>query len=54
MKILMPTIFHPYMGGITFHVENIINNLNNLGDYEFHILNYKSKGIDNSNNNYNN
>ncbi|AEH06943.1 glycosyltransferase family 4 protein [Methanothermococcus okinawensis] len=59
MKILMPTIFHPYIGGITFHVENIIKELNKLNklnnsDYEFHILNYKSKINSNNSNNRDN
>jgi glycosyltransferase involved in cell wall biosynthesis len=46
MKILMPTIYHPYSGGIAIHVENLIKNLNSLNDsnFEFHILNYEFKG----------
>ena len=45
----MPTIFHPYTGGITIHVENLIKNLKNL-DYEFHILNYESNNYNNNHN----
>ncbi|WP_048203246.1 glycosyltransferase family 4 protein [Methanocaldococcus infernus] len=37
MKVLMPTIFYPHIGGITIHVENIIKRLK---DIEFHILTY--------------
>lgn len=53
VKILMPTIYHPYMGGITIHVENLIKNLNKIGDYEFHILNYKSEGNTHSEDEFN-
>ncbi|HIP84823.1 MAG TPA: glycosyltransferase family 4 protein [Methanothermococcus okinawensis] len=44
MNILMPTIFHPYSGGITYHVENIIRHLTNISPYNFHILNYNFQG----------
>ena len=42
MKILLPTIYHPFIGGITIHIDNLIKNLNDIDDYEFYILNYKS------------
>ncbi|MCS3901667.1 glycosyltransferase family 4 protein [Methanococcus voltae] len=54
MKILIPTIYHPYPGGISTHVENLIKNINLIiqenkkenddltyKKIEFHILNYK-------------
>jgi len=44
MNILMPTIFHPYSGGITYHVDNIISHLINISSYNFHILNYNFQG----------
>ncbi|MBW9221857.1 glycosyltransferase [Methanothermococcus sp. SCGC AD-155-C09] len=44
MNILMPTIFHPYTGGISNHVESIIKHLNNINNYNFHILNYNFQG----------
>ncbi len=50
MNILMPSIFHPYTGGITIHVENLIKNLKDL-DYEFHILNYEYNNHKNNNDN---
>jgi len=37
MKVLMPTIYHPHIGGITLHVENLVKNLSNV---EFHIITY--------------
>ena len=37
MKVLMPTIFYPHIGGITIHVENVVKRLK---DIEFHILTY--------------
>ncbi|WP_456416815.1 glycosyltransferase family 4 protein [Methanocaldococcus sp.] len=37
MKVLMPTIYYPHIGGITIHVENIVRHLK---DVEFHILTY--------------
>ena len=37
MKVLMPTIYHPHIGGITLHVENLVKHLK---DVEFHILTY--------------
>ncbi|CAB3288579.1 Glycosyl transferase family protein [Methanocaldococcus lauensis] len=37
MKVLMPTIYYPHIGGITIHVENIVRHLK---DIEFHILTY--------------
>ncbi|MCQ6254867.1 glycosyltransferase family 4 protein [Methanocaldococcus sp.] len=37
MKVLMPTIYYPHIGGITIHVENIVRQLK---DVEFHILTY--------------
>lgn len=43
MKILLPTIYHPFIGGITIHIDNLIKNLNDIdSNYEFYILNYKS------------
>ncbi|ABR55002.1 glycosyl transferase group 1 [Methanococcus vannielii SB] len=42
MKILIPSIYHPFLGGITVHVENLIKNLSKLDEFEFHILNYSS------------
>ena len=33
----MPTIYYPYIGGITIHVENLVKRLK---DVEFHILTY--------------
>ncbi len=33
----MPTIYYPYIGGITVHVDNLIKHLKNV---EFHILTY--------------
>ena len=44
MNILMPTIFHPYSGGIAYHVDNIIRHLVNISPYNFHILNYSFQG----------
>ncbi|MBW9223553.1 glycosyltransferase [Methanothermococcus sp. SCGC AD-155-E23] len=44
MNILMPAIFHPYTGGITYHVDNIIRHLIHLSPYNFHILNYHFQG----------
>ncbi|MBP2144328.1 glycosyltransferase involved in cell wall biosynthesis [Methanococcus voltae] len=58
MKVLIPAIYHPYPGGISIHVENLIKNMNllikennygvnsnklNTSEIEFHILNYKAK-----------
>jgi glycosyltransferase involved in cell wall biosynthesis len=40
MKVLMPTIYYPFIGGITIHVENLIKHID---DCEFHILTYYSK-----------
>ncbi|ABO35883.1 glycosyl transferase, group 1 [Methanococcus maripaludis C5] len=40
MKILLPSIYYPFIGGISIHVENLIKNLNKLDEFEFHILNY--------------
>ncbi|AEF96208.1 glycosyltransferase family 4 protein [Methanotorris igneus] len=40
MKVLMPTIYYPFIGGITIHVENLVKHMD---DYEFHILTYYSK-----------
>ena len=37
MKVLMPTIYYPYIGGITIHVENLVRHLK---DIEFHIITY--------------
>jgi glycosyltransferase involved in cell wall biosynthesis len=37
MKVLMPTIYYPHIGGITLHVENLVKHLK---DVEFHILTY--------------
>ncbi|WP_423792556.1 glycosyltransferase family 4 protein [Methanocaldococcus indicus] len=37
MKVLMPTIYYPHLGGITQHVDNLVKNLK---DIEFHILTY--------------
>ncbi|ACV23991.1 glycosyltransferase family 4 protein [Methanocaldococcus fervens] len=37
MKVLMPTIYYPHVGGITIHVENLVKHLK---DIEFHILTY--------------
>ena len=37
MKVLMPTIYYPHIGGITIHVENLVRHLK---DIEFHILTY--------------
>jgi len=39
MKVLMPSIYYPYIGGITLHVENLVKRLK---DIEFHILTYDS------------
>ncbi|XRO75105.1 glycosyltransferase family 4 protein [Methanocaldococcus sp. 28A] len=39
MKVLMPTIYYPHVGGITIHVENLVRHLK---DIEFHILTYDS------------
>jgi len=44
MNILMPTIFHPYTGGITYHVDNVIKHLTDISPYNFHILNYNFQG----------
>ena len=33
----MPTIYYPYIGGITIHVENLVRHLK---DIEFHIITY--------------
>lgn len=40
LKILLPSIYYPFIGGVSIHVENLIKNLNKLDDFEFHILNY--------------
>ncbi|MBA2862577.1 glycosyltransferase family 4 protein [Methanococcus maripaludis] len=40
MKILLPSIYYPFIGGISIHVENLIKNLNKIDSFEFHILNY--------------
>jgi len=45
LKILIPSIYYPFLGGITIHVENLIKNLSELDDFEFHILNYKSENF---------
>ncbi|ENN95978.1 group 1 glycosyl transferase [Methanocaldococcus villosus KIN24-T80] len=37
MKVLMPTIFYPHIGGITVHVENLVKNLE---DIEFYLITY--------------
>ncbi|EHP84065.1 glycosyltransferase family 4 protein [Methanotorris formicicus] len=39
MKVLMPTIYYPFIGGITIHVENLVKHID---DCEFHILTYHS------------
>ena len=44
MKILLPSIYYPFIGGVSIHVENLIKNLNKLDSFEFHILNYNFDG----------
>ncbi len=49
LKILLPSIYYPFIGGVSIHVENLIKNLNKLDDFEFHILNYNfDESVENS------
>ncbi len=46
MKILLPSIYYPYVGGIAIHVENLCNELYKINsNYKFYILNYSSNNF---------
>lgn len=46
INVLIPTIFYPYVGGITIHVDNLLKNLSKYENYKFHILTYGNQNED--------